>query len=190
MKTHNRIAAVFFFIAGLTLVRKKRWLLYYPLFLAACLNRETAGFMIPMFILAQWGRGKPRSLTLGVLAQAVIWLGVKLVLTVLFVDNGGARAFEYHVAGNLEFLSNLLALSPGAVVKLAAFGLIWAAVPFGWKDIPAVEKRLLWLAPLMIGGMFVVGRFQEVRVLAELIPVLTAPAIYGLRRIAESAYPR
>lgn len=94
------VPSLMFFSLGVYLVIGNRLWLYYLMFPIAVFNRETACFLTIFFViwnLEQVGGGgrafaRKNLFTLGghLLAQAILWLGVKITLAHLFVTNQGA----------------------------------------------------------------------------------------------------
>jgi len=176
------IAAILFFTMGLRLLNDRRYGVYYLLFGVATLNRETSCFLTLAFVLTQWSRVSLRALILHGLTQAALWVVLKGALAHVFASNGGPDMFALCWRGNVAAL-----LDEGTrarTIAAFAFGCVWLLIPFGWKETPGFMKRLLWIVPPYLIGMFLVARIGEVRAFAELTPVFVGPAIFGLRKIA------
>jgi len=128
---------------------------------------------------------KMRSKTLffHILGQILLWTAVKIILAWIFVSNGGPVFFFTHT-DNIEFLKSIFTLNLDALLWLTIFGMIWVLILFGWRDIPPELKRFLLVVPIIFYGMFFVGYYSEVRIFNEIIPLLTAPAIFGVKKIS------
>ena len=184
------MAGLVFFIWGLTLLLERRMAWYYPVFILATFNRETSCFLIVAMLALEVGRLPAGWLTLHLLAQSLLWLGIKLLLNRWFAGNHGQGTFENHFHENLVFFSTLVGYPDTithfpwswSIRRVLTFGGIWALIPLGWKNTPAPARRLLWVALPFFAGMLVVGRFSEARIFGELIPILAVPALYGLGR--------
>ena len=92
------IPSLTFFAAGIILFLQKKWLWFYPVFILACLNRESACFItMGGFLLTfQVGESKfvdilqsNRRVISQVIAQACIWLALRLILSYAFRNNPG-----------------------------------------------------------------------------------------------------
>jgi len=174
------VPAMLFFTAGLILILRRRFGLYYPLFLLASLNRETSCFLIPAFGLLLLGRLPLPRLILHSAAQALIWVLVKTALTLIFHHNPGSAVAHLTLAANLALLAGLLTHSPLRSPQyqlVFAHGFLWLPIPFLWSRLPGELKRLLALVPVFYAAMAVVGNLNEPRIFLELVPVLTVASM-------------
>jgi hypothetical protein len=122
--------------------------------------------------------GERGILILHVLAQAALWLGVKITLGHLFAGNPGRGAFEHHINQNFVFLiSWFVRPTTWNWRRLLTFGGVWALIPLQWPRVPPTLRRLLLVFPIFCVAMFLVGVLSEVRVFAEMIPVVLLPAM-------------
>lgn len=174
------IPAIAFFVYGITLIYTERWWTYFPVFIAATINRETSCFLACGYAFTMFGKQKPKVYITHLLAQAVIWFSIKHSIDKLFIHNGGKKLFENQIWNNIHFFKHIFQLEPHALWRLYTFGFIWILVPFFWKKQPLFFKKLLWIFVPFLAGMSIVGRLQEVRIYSELIPILTAPAVYTI----------
>jgi hypothetical protein len=183
-------ASLVFTIWGLTLLFKSRLAWLYPVFVLATFNRETSCFLILALALLQWGKLPVGRLALHFLALCFLWLGIKLLLRWWFAGNPGEGTFENHFRENRLFLAAMLGRAHGfdhfswanARHLILVFGGIWVLIPLGWKNTPALARRLLWIVPIYFAAMMPVGVVHEVRIYGELIPILAVPAFFGLGR--------
>lgn len=166
------VPGVALFALGVYAVLRGNLVLLYPAFALACLNRETALFLVPLLLLYRWPGRRSEQLRLGAhaLALAAIWLALKLALWRLYGGNPleGSDApggiFVWQAGRNLANL-----LDPIYWPNLAsALGFLWLVVLLGWRHLPPALKRGLWIAPLWLIGMLMVGRVTEVRIFGEL----------------------
>jgi hypothetical protein len=175
------IPAILFFVLGLIAIYRKHWGIYYVIFILACLNRETSIFLVIAYLLTLTGRPRFSQVTAHVLAQAVIWLGIKHILTLAFAANPGEPIFENHWASNMQRIMALLHGDRHMVqVATGTFGAVWLLIPLAWAAQPVFFKRLLLLVIPFLVGMSIVGNLDEVRIYNELIPILLAPALFSL----------
>ena len=177
------IPAIFFFVLGVALIQRERWHLYYLVFFLACLNRETSCFLILAFVLLNWRRRRWQWLLGHVAAQAAIWLGVKVVLTRLFLHNPGEKVFENKLVSNLSFMQDaLLRPQESWDWMLLTFGWMAILIVLGWRTLPTDLKRLLLIVPPFLCGMALVGDFGQMRIHNELVPLLLAPALWSIKQ--------
>ena len=112
------IPSLTFFAIGILLFLKNRWLIFYPVFIFACLNRESACFisLAGFVIMADTDTGNYKSffkynqyIILHVSLQALIWILTRIVLCYIFRNNPGDFFETPH--SMIEFLfSNQLKL--------------------------------------------------------------------------------
>lgn len=183
--------AVALFTAGLALMQERRWWLFYPLFVAATLNRETTCFLTIAFVLSGLGRVPLRTLALHGAAQTALWVGVKGLLRVVYQTN--APLWEHAPAGGFfitPYLLNLGAVSsvPGLLMLVGAMGGLWVVLCLLRSRLPASNlRRLFRIVPVWMVGMFLVGEMLEVRIYSELIPLVVAGLIVAVRSVVREA---
>ncbi len=164
-----------FFSAALWLMLAGRIGWYYLVFLLACLNRETALFLVLFFAVLEGTRGdrKPEGrrgrLAAQVALQVGIWVGVRLWMRQLYGHNpveAGSGLFEIKLGQNLGFLVR----PQHWPTLLSNFGFLLPVVLWYRKRIPhAGLRRGLPIVGLWFAGMMVVGVIIEIRVFGELI---------------------
>lgn len=163
------IPSVLFFTLGLSLLYKKNWFLYYPVFIIATFNRETTVFLILIYLVTAFEKNKIAPVLLHCTAQAVIWLSVKVCLAFLYANNPGPGYFV-----NFFYVNLAVAANPVNIVRIASsFGFVWVAVGAYFKLITNefVKRSLAVVVPFFI-GMFIVGNITELRIYGEMLPVV------------------
>lgn len=166
---------------ALALVAREKWALFYPVFLAGTLNRETILFVTVAYVVAMW-KQKPKSqLAIHAIAQLAIWIGIKALMAAMYPDNPG-QTFEYfHVGSETpHWRTNLNVLTgwPHLVLVLSSFGFLWAIIPFGWRRLAdSFPKRALWVTLPYILMVLLIGNLNEIRVFGELLPFVVVPAL-------------
>ena len=161
--------SILFFTLGLTLIYRRKWSLFYPLFILATFNRETTCFLTAAYILTAIGYGKRKTVLLHALAQALSWLAVKYVLSLIYAANAGGNVCQFHLIENFGFLTTIRAYA----LFFSNLGYLWIPVLFYWKLIPdQFVRRTVWLIPIFFLGMFFVGNMYELRIYGELTPVV------------------
>ncbi len=175
------LTAVALMTICVVLTVRRQWLWYYPLFLLGVLNRETILFCTFFFLLSNWKQMSRGRLTLHLVAQVVLWVGVKLILMSLYGDNRG-QDFEYyhtsttlpHWQTNLEMLLNWRFF----IMVASAFGFIWVLIPVGWRRLvnPTLRQLPLVTVPYFVVLLFL-GNLNELRAYAEILPFVLVPAL-------------
>lgn len=179
------IPSVLFFSLGLILLYKKNWFLYYPLFLVATFNRETTIFLTLIYLVTAFEKKKIAPVLSHCLAQAVIWLSVKMLLAALYANNPGPGAFV-----NFFYVNLALAANPVNILRIGSnFGFVWIAVIFYFKLISDkfVKKSLLATLPFFM-GMFVVGNIIELRIYGEMIPVILSAFLLIVNNLLQTEF--
>jgi hypothetical protein len=179
--------ALLFFTLGIVLLYRRRWVLYYPLFALATVNRETTCFLTVIYLLTAVGRERLGRVAAHGVAQFAVWAGIKLFLYRLYADNGGAGLYLRNAATNIHTLTQ----DPGSwVIILSSMGFIWFPVAVFWRRVrDAFVRRALWSGPLFLLLMFRMGNLPEVRIYAEMIPVFLPAYLLILADLIRRAEP-
>ncbi len=188
--------SLLFFCVGVLLVVSGRDWLYYLLFPIAVLNRETICFLTIFFLVWKWQqlrsrtRSIPRKDMLGLavhgLAQAAIWIGLKLWLAHRFAANQydyGSRVANPPgtielLIGKFEFNVHEMLLPQQWPVFLSIFGFL---LPVLWLQRRWIGNRgIYWgcaiVMPVWCVGMLFMGLMPEIRIFSELSALLV-PAL-------------
>ncbi|HMF94617.1 MAG TPA: hypothetical protein VKE96_09995 [Vicinamibacterales bacterium] len=168
------IPSVLFFTLGLPLIYDRKWRWFYPLFVAATINRETSIFLTVVTVFVLFDRVSPRVLALLAGSQIAIWTAIKAALWVIYADNRwmGYGLYQFQLKVNL---ATLVERPLKAVIALATWGCLWMAVVIWHKRIrDPFLRRTLWTVPVFIAGMFFVGFIIELRIYGEVLPIVLA----------------
>lgn len=185
--------SVVFFTAGLGLILRRRWGLYYLLFVVATVNRETTCFLTMAMVLSQWGRMPLRRLAAHGAAQLALWVGLKALLAFAYAgnlplsaDGPNSALFVFPVTRNLGALSGV----PGLLLLSGAMGGLWmVAVALRARVVDPEVRRLCRVIPVFLVGMLLVGEVLEVRIYTELIPLVAASLAVALRHLVHEMAP-
>lgn len=180
-----------FFTIGVILFVHRQWLLLYPWFILALLNRESACFLsLAGFLLtARFSRSPSdflranRKLLFHVTAQALLWTVSRLLLSHAFRHNPGEFFETPH--SMLQFLSHVVAATPHWAMEnprwfLSLFAGIWLIPLIAFKSLNSMTKRFLLVGATYLVALVFRSNMMEVRVYNELNVVLTAAAIAGI----------
>lgn len=172
------IPSILFFTLGLVLLHRRNWVLFYPLLAVATLNRETSCFLTVAYVAVALGREKGTRIALQVCAQLLLWCAIKYWLHLLYLSNPGEGLCLWNVRANLDFLTQPRAYP----LFLSNLGYCWIPVLLFWRRIPdCFVRRTVAVVPVFFAGMFLVGNMWELRIYAELIPVVL-PALFLICR--------
>lgn len=174
--------AILLFTVGLILLYQRRWAIYYPFFILATLNKETACFLTVVYLLTEAGKSRPKTIAAHCLAQLFIWVAIKHGLYRLYADNPGAGLFEDQFSHNLYLLSR----PQNYPNLLRIFGGTWISVMFFNRRIKDdfVRRSLLVVFPFLFVMLFM-GKLDEIRIYGELIPVVFAAFLIIFNEIYE-----
>jgi len=170
------ITAVAFFAVGLALLRERRWVWFYPVFLIGTLNRETMIFLLIVFVLVEWGQMAKRQLTVHAAIMIALWGGVRVLMNALYGGNPGEAIEIYHVGSQVTHLSTNLQMlvSPARLlVILSSFGFLWVPVLFFYRRITDhFTRRALWVIPIYVIMILLIGNMNEMRVWGEMLALI------------------
>ena len=168
------IPSVLFFTLGVILIYEQKWRWFYPMFIAATVNRETTIFLAVVTVFVLFDRVSPKALALLAGSQVAIWTAIKAALWVIYADNRwmGYGLYQFQLKVNL---ATLVERPLKSVMALATWGCLWMAVVIWHKRIrDPFLRRTLWTVPVFIAGMFVVGFIIELRIYGEVLPIVLA----------------
>jgi len=168
------IPSVLSFTVGMLLIYERRWLWFYPLFVAATLNRETSIFLTVVTVFVLYDRYRPQALAVLAGSQLAIWAAIKAALWMIYQENRwmGYGLYQFQLKVNVATLRDY---PIKGVIALATWGCLWLAVVIWHRRIRDVLlKRTLWTVPVFIAGMFVAGFVIELRIYGEMLPIILA----------------
>ncbi len=184
------VPSLAFFALGVILHHQKKWFWFYPVFMLALLNRESACFIsLAGFLLAaipsKTAAGflnQNRALLLHILAQTLLWGASRIFLSYAFRGNPGEFFEAPH--SMIAFLSQIPSASPHWAMEnprwfLTIFAGIWIIPLLNFKHLNQPTKRLLWVGIIYLAALFFRSNMMEVRVYNELNVILYATAISG-----------
>jgi len=195
------IPSLTFFAAGIILFMQKKWLWFYPVFILACLNRESACFItLGGFLLTlQVGESKftnylksNKTTIFHILAQAGIWFALRLILSYAFRNNPGEFFEKPH--SMIDFIAKLWTAEPHWAMQnprlfLTLFAGIWIVPLLFWKNLNQSAKRLLLLGLIYLLALVFRSNMMETRVYNELNVIVTICAICSISPKLSSTNP-
>ena len=179
------IPSLTFFAAGIILFLQKKWLWFYPIFILACLNRESACFitMAGFLLTFQIGESKfvdilksNKRMISQVIAQAGIWLTLRLILSYAFRNNPGEFFEKPH--SMIDFITMILRGEPHWAMQnprlfLTLFAGIWIVPLLYWKNLNQSAKRLWGVGLIYLLALVFRSNMMETRVYNELNVIVT-----------------
>jgi hypothetical protein len=170
---------LFLFALALFLLATRRAGAFAALFVACCLNKETAVLLIPIWALTMRD-ALPRGRYVGGVAWlSICYLAIKLSLVATFRDNPGAVAELHGLDHNAHWLTRPWTLPD--VVSWSTCGFFFF---FRWGEKPRFLKTaFLCILPPLVVLAFFLGYIDEWRGYYEAYPVVVALAADTVRRL-------
>jgi hypothetical protein len=176
------IPAIIAFVIGLLAILRRRYLLFYLVFIIGTLNRETTCFLTVFFLIAAWGREARRTLLLHAGAQLAIWLAIKVGLYALYADNTVPEycdiwsSFKLSIGFNIDFST-----WAGWSGLTSVYAFLWIPLLVVYRRIPHPElRRGLWVVPIFHVVMFIPGEIYELRIYMEMLPLVVWGVALGI----------
>ena len=169
-----------FFSLCTALILSDNLLWLYPVFALATLNRESSIFLVLILLLYRsatlqrnhWLSRRALSTGAHALCLAAIWETLRVLLHHHYHPAPGiapvVHGFEIHIFDNLGYL-----LHPYYWTSfLSLFAFTWIFIYAHWTDVPNPGiRRMLWIGPIYLVAMYIVGVLSEIRIFGELIPI-------------------
>jgi hypothetical protein len=176
------LLSIALFAYGLVCALRRKWIVFYIIFILGAFNRETILLLTAalfLFSLSNIGtENAPKWTSWANLAvQVSVAFAVKILLVWLFRNNPGELT-QPQFSGNVERLVGLFTGDYKILGRtIACFGGMHLLIPFYYRWMSRRIRPLLWLIPIVGAGMFFVAILTEVRIYAELIPVIALALI-------------
>lgn len=157
-------------IFAVALLAERAWRAYVLIFLAACMNRETAMFLIPVFILYAWPEMSCRRFLELLVTQIVGFVAIRGLIELAAVGTGVVPPVRDSLSAFLP------TLGAGAVI-IASSALLVAGV----IRAPRTLGPALLLVPISVVAFLAQGNPGEYRVFLEAVPafVIAAAVVCG-----------
>ena len=170
-------ATLCLFLSGVLLLHRGTWRWFYPLYILALLNKETAVLLPLLMVIWYWGKMPRGRLAAHVGAQIALFVVAKVALGWAFRGNPGG-AFEPHLVENLRLYMRPYWFSAVSDVLIVALLLGWH-----WREKPAFLRRTSWLLLPLLPLYLVAGGWGEIRAFYELFPILFLLAFQSVTEI-------
>ena len=169
---------LFLFTLGLGLMCNKQWGLYLSIFLLGCLNKETTILLTLLYAVhyrQRMGKSEYKQL---LFLQVVIFLFIKLTISVIFIRNPGA-VVEFHL---FDHNLKLFELYPTKIIALwiGIAGVIMAVLFHHWSDKPQFLRDGIWICLPLVGCILLCGFLDELRDYYEVYPIIILLLFHSL----------
>lgn len=194
---------LFLFTLGLLLLYKSQWKAYVIIYTLALLNKETAMLLPIVFAISNYAQISQRKFYSLLIIQAGIFIFIKAILYLIFLDNPGS-VVEHHLVWNLNHLSQLASyfqfepigkgiFFPAYIniplprgLNLIMFAIIVLAVLYGWREKSMfLKKSSIIIIILFIMGLNM-GHINELRSYYAALPVVYLLSISGIVKLIEN----
>ena len=186
------IPSLTFFVLGLIFFLKEKWALFYPIFILACLNRESACFvsLTGFILLCNLHSLTPKTfvhinknLIQHILIQATVWICLRIYLSYIFRNNSGLFFEEPH--SMLHFLSGLWTGEPHWAMQhtywfITLFAGIWIIPLLLYKYLDSQCRRLAIVCFICLITLFFRSNMMETRVYNELNVIITIAVVTSI----------
>ena len=162
------LATAAFFALGIGAMKRNRLGLFYVIFILSSINRETTIVLTAIFAIYFFKKMHITPFILGIGFQILIFVPIRIWLTMLFKDNVGVDGVIRPIE-NLRLYTYypLITFIHWAIILL----IIWQIVR-KWKMSPKILRiAFIILFPLLMGAYIVAGFSFEVRIFAEVYPI-------------------
>ena len=192
------IPCLTFFAAGIILFFQKKWFGFYPVFILACLNRESAcfislgGFLLTLktseLKFTDLLRTNKRML-IQVAVQACIWLTLRLILSYLFRNNPGEFFEKPH--SMISFITRMLNGEAHWAMDnprwfLTLFAGIWIVPFLYWQNLNPLAKRFSLLGLIYLVVLVFRSNMMETRVYNELNVIVTVCTLCAIAPVIKN----
>ncbi len=170
---------LFFMAAGLGLMVRRHWLAYLPVFVLACLNRETAILLTFICVVNAYDLMPRGRLVFFTLVQFAVWFAVRFWIGWLYRGNpGGVVEFQY-----VQNIKNLFLAPSYSLAQLLAVLALLFLIFNNWPRKPLFLKRaLIWFVPTLV-VYFAVGILNEWRIYFEWYPIFLCLALDNVKPV-------
>lgn len=168
------LSTALFFSVSLGLLQRCRFKEYYLLFPVACLNRETMFLLIIFFMFYFYKRLEISDWVAGVMYQSCVFMMIRLYLMALYADSPGVP-FLFRVVEN--FADYVKYPWRSLLFFIAVMVIVWMCMR-NWHDKPLLLRTaFVVFAPVLMVLYFLFGSAFEIRVFAEMWPVVVVLVI-------------
>jgi hypothetical protein len=167
-----------FVALALIAIVHRRDLWFAVLVALASFNRETAVFLVPLYLVtSDWSRPAWIKTAIYGALWAAIFVGVR------YVTGDGERYWSVERIFRTNMAQPQLAIANLAML----LGVFWILAPLGWRHAPPMVRTATLIVPAYLATIAVWGIWWEVRLLMPLYPILFALALSYLHEPRESA---
>lgn len=169
---------LFLFTLGLYLLVKSKWTFYLIVLAVSTLNKETSILLIFIYLLYYKNKLSKPVFTKLLVYQIVIFILLKMVLTITFINNPGSLV-EFHLLRNLK-------MEPYSISQFVSLIIIGIAIVYDWKNKPTFLKISLSIIIPLTFLSFLFGFFDEYRDYYEVYPILFLLITHSVCKILNS----
>lgn len=145
---------------------------FAALIFVAALNRNTAIFLVALYVVSAW-RALPRRVVVG---GALAFVGAFVAGTAITYAAQGAGVSRYTVPFIWNANTRLIG-GYGVVQLITLFGVLAPLAVIGYRRAPPFLRCLAPVLVVYAGAIFVFGAWRETRLWMPILPVIVAYAL-------------
>ncbi|MHC4132442.1 MAG: hypothetical protein ACYSR3_10675 [Planctomycetota bacterium] len=166
------------FTLGILLLYEQKWSLFYPVYILACINKETS-VLIPFVFLCWKGLEVLKKSNLWhFLFQVVIGFGICFLISYIFRNNPGG-SMEWHLERNLNMSFSILGWARLAFLFCVIILSLWKLS----KAPLFLRCGLLATLPILMVTSFLFGYIDELRAYYEALVFMTALSLFTVNHL-------
>lgn len=171
------LPTLFLFTACLAQMAREHWRSFLFLFALASANRETAIFILPLFVACHHARRPLAPFLRLLLAQGFIFGLTRLLVARLVAETPGSPV-EFHL---LDFLQKYALFY--SFEAATSWIVLLVLVLYRWDDKPPLLKWGLWILVPLFGLYFTIGMPREIRIFYEAYPIVSLLVAHSVMTI-------
>jgi len=163
------LSTAMFFAFSLGFLARGKFKEFYLLYPLGCVNRETMFLLSIFFAIHYFGKMETSRYLFGLIYQGAVFTGIRLMIMKIFEGNAGQLIYfqPWHILK--EHADHPIML----FLLMVLIALTWHRVSRQWKENPEFLRSALFvLLPLQVILYLMAGKAFEVRVFAEVYPVV------------------
>jgi hypothetical protein len=170
--------AILIFTFGLYLIIKEKFFPLTIVLVIGVFNKETSGYLVFAYLLYNYKSLFTWKILFRTSLLVIVYIAIKVILSYVFRNNPG-DTIEICLSSNIEIIKSIFSNTIYLKNILLNFGGIYISIfllflSSRWKKFPS--KKLLFINLAFLPNIFLgffVTYFDEVRVYAEFIPLVT-----------------
>jgi hypothetical protein len=170
-------ATLCLFSIGILSIARRKWALFYIIYILAGINKETSILLSLVFLVSEYRNRTRTMLFLHLAVQLLLWLVLRECIILIYKDNPGTIIQFHFITHTLTMAFRPLKL----IYILVVFCTFFLLIRHRWKEKPAFLRQSFMAVFITIFGLVLfIGIIDELRVFYEVYPLaflLSLPTI-------------